>query len=149
MANTFRKIYKKTGSTGTSADYELTGVVGVNGVELDIMKGATSDINGEIGLVPKPISGQEDYLLRGNGVWTPVDTVLKESPFIGNTSINGIDDGTITGILSSLNNSKVNFLTSTANSNMKGLYIYFQGKYYLFFVWVATSGYYVTQNLLF
>ena len=54
MANTFRKIYKKTGSSGTSSDYELTGVVGVNGVELDIMKGATLESDGEIGLVPKP-----------------------------------------------------------------------------------------------
>ena len=69
MANTFRKIYKKTGSSGTSSDYELTGVVGVNGIELDIMRGATSSSDGEIGLVPKPIAGQEDYILTGNGVW--------------------------------------------------------------------------------
>ena len=54
MANTFRKIYKRTGSSGTAADYQLVGNVGVNGVELDIMKGATSSSSGEIGLVPKP-----------------------------------------------------------------------------------------------
>ena len=76
MANTFRKIYKKTRSTGTSADYELTGVVGVDGIELDIMKGSTSDINGEIGLVPKPIAGQEDYVLTGSAEWKEVLSLL-------------------------------------------------------------------------
>ena len=53
LANTFRKIYKKTGSSGTSSDYQLVGNVGVNGVELDIMQGASSSVDGEIGLVPK------------------------------------------------------------------------------------------------
>ena len=53
MANTFRKIYKKTGNSGTSSDYTLVGTVGVNGVELAVMKGASSSSNGEIGLVPK------------------------------------------------------------------------------------------------
>ena len=67
MANTFRKIYKKTGSTGTSADYTLVGNVGVDGVELDIMKGATLDSEGEIGLVPKPpILEDEDAI---DGKW--------------------------------------------------------------------------------
>ena len=51
LANTFRKIYKKTGSSGTSSDYQLVGNIGVDGVELDIMKGATSGADGEIGLV--------------------------------------------------------------------------------------------------
>ena len=66
MANTFRKVYKKTGNSGTSSDYQLVGNIGVNGVELDIMKGASSSISGEIGLVPKPLSGQENSLL----VWS-------------------------------------------------------------------------------
>ena len=52
MANTFRKIYKRTGSSGTAADYQLVGNVGVDGVELDIMKGASSSTDGELGLVP-------------------------------------------------------------------------------------------------
>ena len=65
MANTFRKIYKKTGSTGTSADYTLVGNVGVDGVELDIMKGATLDSEGEIGLVPKPpILEMESFICK-------------------------------------------------------------------------------------
>ena len=57
MANTFRKVYKKTGNLGTSSDYQLVGNIGVNGVELDIMKGASYSTAGEIGLVPKPTTG--------------------------------------------------------------------------------------------
>ena len=139
MANTFRKIYKKTGNSGSASDYQLVGNVGVDGVELDLMKGATSDINGEIGLVPKPIAGQEDYLLRGNGVWTSVDTVLKESPFIGDTSISDIDDGTITGILNSMNEVRVNIFGSSNSSNFKGLYLRYMGGYFLFFIWCDSN----------
>ena len=53
MANTFHEVYKKTGTNS----YQLVGNVGVNGVKLDIMKGASSDTVGEIGLVPKPLIG--------------------------------------------------------------------------------------------
>ena len=75
MANTFRKIYKKTGSSGTSSDYQLVGNVGVNGVELDIMKGASSSAAGEIGLVPKPAAGSSNRYLRCDGTWAvPPDT---------------------------------------------------------------------------
>ena len=76
LANTFRKIYKKTGSTGSSSDYQLVGNVGVDGVELDIMKGASSSVNGEIGLVPKPISGEEDYVLTGSAEWKELLSIL-------------------------------------------------------------------------
>ena len=84
MTNTFRKIYKKTGNSGSSGDYQLVGNVGVNGVELDIMKGASSSSNGEIGLVPKPTSGQENYILTGDGLWKNIDTLLSSSDKIDN-----------------------------------------------------------------
>ena len=75
MANTFRKIYKKTGSSGTSSDYQLVGNVGVDGVELDIMKGSSSSAAGEIGLVPKPAAGSSNRYLRCDGTWAvPPDT---------------------------------------------------------------------------
>ena len=78
MANTFRKIYKKTGSSGTSSDYQLVGNVGVNGVELDIMKGSSSSAAGEIGLVPKPAAGSSNRYLRCDGTWAiPPDTNTK------------------------------------------------------------------------
>ena len=96
MANTFRKIYKKTGSSGSSSDYTLVGNVGVNGVELDIMKGASSSADGEIGLVPKPTSGQQDHLLSGDGVW------VSQNDILGNSDISSIGDGTIKGNISLL-----------------------------------------------
>ena len=69
LANTFRKIYKKTGNSGSDADYQLVGNVGVDGVELDIMKGATSSSAGEIGLVPKPTKEKYKFFLRASGIW--------------------------------------------------------------------------------
>ena len=81
MANTFRKIYKKTGNSGSSSDYQLVGNIGVGGVELDIMKGASADADGELGLVPKPVMGQEKYLLQGNGQFESVDNIINNSSF--------------------------------------------------------------------
>ena len=76
MTNTFRKIYKKTGNSGSSSDYQLVGNVGVNGVELDIMQGASSSADGEIGLVPKPTMGTANRYLRCDGTWSvPPNTV--------------------------------------------------------------------------
>ena len=69
MANTFRKIYKKTGNSGNDADYELIANVGVNGVDLDIMKGASSSTDGELGLVPKPTKEKYKFFLRASGIW--------------------------------------------------------------------------------
>ena len=69
MANTFRKIYKKTGNSGSGSDYELVGNVGVDGVELDIMKGASSSTDGELGLVPKPTKDDYNFVLKANGIW--------------------------------------------------------------------------------
>ena len=69
MANTFRKIYKKTGNSGSDADYELIANVGVNGVDLDIMKGASSSTDGELGLVPKPTKDDYNFFLKANGIW--------------------------------------------------------------------------------
>ena len=82
MANTFRKIYKKTGNSGSASDYQLVGNVGVDGVELDIMKGASSSVDGELGLVPKPIKGEEDYVLSGDGTWKNIDSFLSNSDTI-------------------------------------------------------------------
>ena len=84
MANTFRKVYKKTGNNGNDSDYELIANVGVNGVDLDVMKGATSSVDGEIGLVPKPTAGQQDYLLSGDGSWKNPSSIIKSTGLIKN-----------------------------------------------------------------
>lgn len=73
--STFTKIYKKVANNGNEADYQIAGQVGVNGVPLDIMIGASSSSDGEIGLVPKPIKGNQNKYLRADGTWqTPPDT---------------------------------------------------------------------------
>ena len=82
MANTFRKVYKKTGNSGSASDYQLVGNIGVDGVELDIMKGATSSVDGELGLVPKPLKGQENHLLSGDASWKNIDSFLSNSDTI-------------------------------------------------------------------
>ena len=72
MANTFRKVYKKTGNNGNESDYQLIANVGVNGVDLDLMKGATTEANGELGLVPKPVSGKSNRYLSSDGTWKTI-----------------------------------------------------------------------------
>ena len=73
MANTFRKVYKKSYTPGGNATYELVRTVGVNDVELDLMKGCTHINDGELGLVPKPVAGQEGSYLRGDGTWNEIN----------------------------------------------------------------------------
>ena len=94
MANTFRKIYKKTGNAGTSADYTLVGNIGVNGVELNIMKGASEEADGELGLVPKPVAGNFNRYLASDGTWKTIsycnsvdDATPKSLPFNQHTRL--------------------------------------------------------------
>lgn len=88
--STFKKIYKKVANNGNSNDYQEVGTVGVNGVPLDIMKGASSSVDGEIGLVPKPTKGHQNQYLRADGTWqTPPDTNTTYSVF------NGTNDGLV------------------------------------------------------
>lgn len=72
MANTFRKVYKKTGNNGNESDYQLIANVGVNGVDLDIMKGASTLTAGEIGLVPKASIGKSNRYLSSDGTWKTI-----------------------------------------------------------------------------
>ena len=88
--STFKKIYKKVANNGNSNDYQEVGTVGINGVPLDIMKGASSSVDGEIGLVPKPTKGHQNQYLRADGTWqTPPDTNTTYSVF------NGTNDGLV------------------------------------------------------
>lgn len=85
--STFTKIYKKVANNGNDADYQIAGQVGVNGVPLDIMIGASSSADGEIGLVPKPIAGNQNKYLRADGTWqTPPDTNTTYDVFTGSNN---------------------------------------------------------------
>ena len=95
--STFNKIYKKVANNGNSNDYQQVGTVGVNGVNLDIMKGANSSSAGEIGLVPKPSAGASNRYLRSDGTWSvPPDNNTTYNVFTGNNNglVPATDKGT-------------------------------------------------------
>ena len=58
--NTFRNLYKKVGDNGNESE----------------MQGATKESNGEIGVVPKPMKGEERSLLTGTGTWETINTII-------------------------------------------------------------------------
>lgn len=74
--NTFRNLYKKVGDNGNESDYELISTIGIEGIPLSIMQGATKESNGEIGVVPKPMKGEERSLLTGAGTWETINTII-------------------------------------------------------------------------
>ena len=46
---------------------------------VDVMKGATEEANGEGGLVPTPLKGEQDLYLQGNGKWSnPTEQVEQD-----------------------------------------------------------------------
>ena len=51
------------------------------------MKGSSSSAAGEIGLVPKPAIGEQDYLLSGDATFKFIDTILEKSAVIGDMDI--------------------------------------------------------------
>lgn len=72
MANTFRKLQKRIENEDGNYAYVPLSYIGVDGVPLDIMKGASSSSDGVIGLVPKPNKGDENKVLKGDGTWGSV-----------------------------------------------------------------------------
>lgn len=126
---TFTEIYKKTGTAGTAADYEVVAKVGVGGVPLAVMKGASSSAAGVQGLVPAPASGNQAKYLRGDGTWqTP------PYPGTASTSANGLMTSTMVSTLNSLNKkmgttdisgvgSTVTEAIHNLNSNLNNQYI--------------------------
>ena len=77
MTDAFTKFYKKIGNNGNDLDYELIGTIGIDGVPLGIMQGASSSSDGEIGLVLKPLTGEENYIFTGNGSWESMKNIFK------------------------------------------------------------------------
>ena len=85
--STFNKIYKKVANNGNDSDYQAVATVGINGVDLAVMTGASSSSDGEIGLVPKPTKGNQNKYLRADGTWqTPPDTNTTYDVFNGSNN---------------------------------------------------------------
>ena len=98
------KFYRKISNKGDTSDYELVGSIGVNGIPLNIMKGADTTTDGEIGLVPKPTKGNSNRFLRSDGTWVvPPNTTYS----VASTSANGLmsasDKTKLDGIASGAN----------------------------------------------
>ena len=116
MANTFRKIYKKTGNSGNDSDFELIANVGVNGIDLDIMKGASSSADGEIGLVPKPTAGQQNRILTGNGTFQTVKSILTSESLIKNNLTTTTSGSILDAYQGKVLNDKITSTNSTVSS---------------------------------
>ena len=69
MPTTFRRLNRKVKDESGEEKFELLATVGVDNIELDVMKGATSEIDGVIGLVPAPEKGNSNRYLRSDGTW--------------------------------------------------------------------------------
>ena len=84
MSTVINKFYRKIANNGNDGDYELVGTIGVNGIELGVMQGATGDSAGQQGLVPAPAAGYQNRILTGDATWKTVNTLLSNSGMIKN-----------------------------------------------------------------
>lgn len=69
MPATFRRLNRKVIDENGEEKFELLATVGVDDTELDIMKGATANVDGVFGLVPTPPKGELNRYLRVDGTW--------------------------------------------------------------------------------
>lgn len=73
-------------ATKAIADNALAAANEAKGAAI-VMQGATADAAGEKGLVPKPVAGNQNKYLRGDGTWqTPPDTNTTYSNMTGATT---------------------------------------------------------------
>lgn len=100
---TFRNVYKKDKETGTNKDYVFLCSVGVNDVKLDIMKPSSEQSDGEIGLVPAPMTEDNENFLGADGKWSL--PIIDETPFLKKAypvnsiyiTVSNVDPSTILG----------------------------------------------------
>ena len=53
-----------------------------------VFQGATDNTNGTVGLVPRPVAGQESLFLRADGTWQPTNTTATLGDVSGSISTN-------------------------------------------------------------
>ena len=69
-------------------------------VDIPVMAGASASTNGEAGLVPKPLSGQQDTFLRGDGTYgLPNADVVASASYVGGVTpqLNGMSSCSVVG----------------------------------------------------
>ena len=126
MPATFRRLNRKVIDENGEEKFELLATVGVDDTELDIMKGATADVDGVFGLVPTPPKGELNRYLRVDGTWAePVgDLPSAGSGSSGLMTPEQVKDlqncvtniTNLTNRLSETNTSLSNRITSVSNS---------------------------------
>ena len=115
-------VYNKGGSTNTD-------IVTVATLKSDIgaMTGATASANGDMGLVPAPSSGKQNYFLRGDGTWAFLEGTtytiasgdsngqIKVTPSSGsayNVTVKGLNTAAYRGVDTSPTSGSTNVITS-------------------------------------
>ena len=87
---------RRTSPSGSALGWYQVSSAG--SVDVDPFSGSTSSANGAEGLVPAPLSGQEDYFLKADGNWTTVS--VSAANFIGASSSANGDSGLVPAPLS-------------------------------------------------
>ena len=115
-------VYNKGGSTNTD-------IVTVTTLKSAIgtMTGATASANGDMGLVPAPSSGKQNYFLRGDGTWAFLEGTtytiasgdsngqIKVTPSSGsayNVTVKGLNTAAYRGVDTSPTSGSTNVITS-------------------------------------
>ena len=68
-------VYSTLGPVSTWATIEVVS----NNNTITAFTGATATLDGAIGYIPKPLTGQQNYVLTGAGTWQPASTSLAYS----------------------------------------------------------------------
>lgn len=78
----------------TNKTYRWSGSTYVKISEADIMTGATASANGTAGLVPAPLAGDQNKVLKGNGTWDNIPTELPTVTSTDNNKVLKVINGT-------------------------------------------------------
>ena len=116
---------KLTYTTGTGTK----DIVSISTLKTDIgaMTGATASANGDMGLVPAPSSGKQNYFLRGDGTWAFLEGTtytiatgdnngqIKVTPSSGgayNVTVKGLNTAAYRGVDTTPTSGSTNVITS-------------------------------------
>ena len=116
MADIINKFYRKIANNGNDNDYELVGTIGVDGVELAILRGCSADASGQQGLVPAPSAGHQDRILTGDATWKTINTLLSNSGLIKNNLTTTASGSVLDAYQGKVLNDKITSTNSTVSS---------------------------------
>ena len=116
MADIINKFYRKIANNGNDSDYELIGTIGVNGIELAVLRGCSASTNGQQGLVPAPASGYQNRILTGDATWKTVNTLLSNSGMIKNNLTTASSGLILDAYQGKVLNDKITSTNSTVSS---------------------------------